>query len=338
MTQVITLFYYMKLTGYLKGSGKLGNIVVSNVAGVSIARDYNPNVSNPSTTAQMNQRAKMKLASQIAAALAPVIAIPKEGLISSRNRFIKKNFAYFSADAGVAQVSYENLQLTDGNTGLPAIHASRVRGESLTLQLQQSADAAVSRVVYVIYRKTDEQTLQFIGSAIVEEAGDDGLFTAELSDVEGDVIIWAYGMKDRSSAASVKYGSYSIASGEDIASLVTARTLSAAEYAMTQTRGCTIFAADSESIRVPDGYAAVYITATEGGSVSGAQFANGRRVVEIGTSVTITATPDTGMMFKGWRKNGTTSYVSTDVEYTFAVQGTTDLVGVFEEVGELGGI
>ena len=46
----------MKIRGYLKGKGKLGNIVLSTVAGETIARDYNPEVANPNTAAQVEQR------------------------------------------------------------------------------------------------------------------------------------------------------------------------------------------------------------------------------------------------------------------------------------------
>ena len=68
----------MKVRGYIKGSGKLGNIVCSTVAGETIARDYNPEVSNPNTETQVAQRAKFKLMSQLSSVMAPVIAIPKE--------------------------------------------------------------------------------------------------------------------------------------------------------------------------------------------------------------------------------------------------------------------
>lgn len=64
----------MKLQGFLKGVGKVENLVVSQVGGVTIARAYQPNVSNPKTEKQVDQRARLKLASQIAAAMSPVIA------------------------------------------------------------------------------------------------------------------------------------------------------------------------------------------------------------------------------------------------------------------------
>ena len=70
----------MKINSILgKMTGKVGNIVVASVGGEVIGREYNPNVSNPNTSAQQNTRSKFKLASQLSATMAPVIAIKKEG-------------------------------------------------------------------------------------------------------------------------------------------------------------------------------------------------------------------------------------------------------------------
>ena len=337
----------MKLEGYLKGTGKLGNMVTSRVAGVTIARDYNPNVANPNTVAQMNQRARMKLASQLAAALAPVIAIAKEGLVSSRNLFIKKNMDSIIANNGEAQVTYENIQLTNGNTGLPAITATREAGTSITVQLAESADAAVSRVVYVVYRKTNENILQFVGSAVQDEAGDDGLFPVQFADINGDVIIWAYGMKDRSTSASVKYGSYNVNTGEDIARLWMNRTLSASDYQTTVTRGVTLFADAEGTVSAGENQNLVFITASGPGTVAGTGFTGNRKAVTAGESCTVTATPNDGSQFDGWKLNGTDTLVSSEASYTFTPTQQTDLVAYFSTPGssndnsgdgELGGL
>ena len=81
----------MKLSGIAgTGSGKLGSQVYASVAGEQIVRNYQPKVSNPNTTKQVNQRSRFKLMSQLSAAMASVIVIPKEGMRSSRNLFSKK--------------------------------------------------------------------------------------------------------------------------------------------------------------------------------------------------------------------------------------------------------
>ena len=52
-----------------KVSGKIGAVVFSTSGGQTISREYNPHVSNPNTQAQIDQRARMKLMSQLSAAL-----------------------------------------------------------------------------------------------------------------------------------------------------------------------------------------------------------------------------------------------------------------------------
>lgn len=306
-------------------TGKLGGIVYSVNSGQMIAREYQPNVSNPNTEAQVNQRAKLKLMSQVAAALAPVIVIPKEGLKSSRNLFIKKNFDKTSADGGVAQVTYENLQITAGNAALPAIELTRSQEAGITARLSQRADASISRVVYISYSKTSENTLQYMQSIIVDNAGADGTFPGSLLYLEGDVVVFAYGMKDLTAKARAKYAEYNVASGEDIARLAASRNISYSDYQFTQTRGTTLFAGESESTAIPDGSARVFVTAGNGGSVAGAG------VFQIGQQVTVTATPAEGFSFVGWYRNGSNELISSNTQYSFTLQATTDLVARFRD-------
>lgn len=309
--------------------GKIGSIVYSTNAGQTIAREYNPHVANPNTTAQINQRARLKLASQLAAALAPVIAIPRDGMKTPRNLFISSNMDKIIANDGVAQVTYENLQLTNGNAGLPTITATRNDQNALTLALQSSADASVSRVVYNIYKKSSENTLQFIASRIVSVAGENGTFPTTIANMAGELVIFAYGMKDLSAAASAKYGNYSVTDGQDIARLVMSRTLSAGDYQFTRTRGTTLFSGSSEVITPGDGQFMVYLTASGNGTVSGDGFTNGRKAVDVGESVTITATPNTGSTFTGWRYAGESSNFSNTNPLTLPVNNSLDIVAMF---------
>ena len=288
-----------------------------------IARSYNPYVSNPNTVAQVNQRASFKLLSQIAAVMAPVIAIPKEGLRSSRNLFVKKNSGFASADNGVAQITYENLQLTNSSVGLPSIVATRSAANGIQIELAEDCSASLSRVVYILYRKTSEATLQYVQSIIVDAAGDEGTFPGTLLYTEGDIVLFAYGMKDLNASATAKYADYSVSNGEDVARLVLTRNISMSDFQFTQTRGTTMFADENETTPVGDNEARVYVTATAGGTASGAG------VFTLGSSVTVSATPNDGYMFAGWRENGGSTIISTAQNYTFTLTGQTDLVAVF---------
>ena len=308
-----------------KMTGKIGSLVLANSGGSVVAREYNPNVSNPNTTKQVDQRAKLKLMSQIAAALAPVIVIPKEGLKSSRNLFIKKNFKSVSAESGVAQVTYENLQITAGNAAIPAIHVLRSQQSGVQVYLEDRCDASISRVVYILYKKTSEQTLQYMQSVVAENATAEGNFPATMLYIEGDIVVFAYGMKDLNGKATAKYSDYNVQSGLDIAELTMSRQMSLKDFQFTQTRGTTLFAGESESVEVPEGSSRVFVTALGPGSVSGAG------VFVDGSQVTVVATPDSGKFFRGWKLNGTNSYVSTDASYTFTLNGQTDIIAVFAD-------
>lgn len=306
-----------------KISGKLGAVVFAVSGGKTISREYNPNVSNPSTQAQVDQRARLKLMSQLSASLAPVLAMQKDGLVSARNQFVKKNFAASTAIAGAAQITYENLQLTNGNAGLPGIVATRAQESGILIQLAEDASAAVSRVVFIMYRKTTELTLQLVQSVVVESAGLNGTFPASMVYTEGDLVFYAYGMKDLNANATANYGNMQVADAVDVARLVATRKVDSSSYQFTQTRGATMYAGENEIAPVPEGSARVFVTATAGGSVSGGG------VYQIGQSATVVATPAAGYIFQGWSRNGSVEILSTDASYTFEVEEQTDLVASF---------
>lgn len=228
----------MKLNGLAgKGSGKLGSNVYAVSGGEQIVRQYNPVVANPSTPAQVAQRSRLKLASQIAAAMANVIAIPKSGLVSSRNAFMKRNFDLFVGSENGASCQYSKLQLTGSAVGLPAVNAEKSDAQTLSIELASSATAVASRVIYNIFAKTTEQQLMLIASRVVTEAGENGTFPLEVTTSAAELVVYAYGMRDMSSSASAKYGNYHVQSGEDIAKLVANRKLSAADFTFTNTQG-----------------------------------------------------------------------------------------------------
>lgn len=306
-----------------KINGKIGGVVFSTSGGIQISREYNPNVANPNTQAQVNQRARMKLMSQLSATLAPVITMQKMGLVSARNQFTKRNFGYSYVSNGEAQVSYENLQLTQGNAALPRI----VFGGSqpnFYLELETSADTSVSRVVWIVYRKTAEGKLQLMYSAIEENAGEDGKFKHMLPSTWGDdnYVFYAYGMKDMNAKATAQYGDLNVTTANDLATLVASRKISLTDYQFTQTRGATSNGGQPID-PTPAGMARVYVTASGNGSVSGGG------LFEIGTQVTVVATPGENARLLGWYKNGSETRLSTSESYTFTLNETVDLVAQF---------
>lgn len=314
----------MKLYGYLKGNGKLGNIVVSQVGGETIARDYQPNVSNPNTQMQVNQRGRFKLMAQIAAALAPVIAIPKKGLVSGRNQFVSRNIGQVYANDNVTSVSVENLQLTAGSSGLPAVVASRTAAAgSISVKLASSAAMACSRVVYCMFVKTSYERLQYVTSIVADDVDGDGLFAAQLPAVGADAVIYAYGIKDLNAAASAAYGNYGVQNGEDVARLILSRSLSMSDYSFTQTRGTTLYGGELGNNSAGDGETSVFVTANGNGTVRGGG------IYAQGSNVSLQAVANEGSNFVGWFENGSSRVVSQNPVMTFKAQQIADYVAIF---------
>lgn len=317
-----------------KTTGKVGGLVYATAGGEQIVREYNPNVSNPSTDAQVNQRAKMKLMSQLSASLASVIAMTKTGLVSKRNKFTKINFEYAYAVDGTAQVSYENLQLTEGNLSLPQIGGTAQDGR-MQVFFADAPSANISRVVWCIFTKTSEGKLEFVDSHIVSERGNAGAYFAWLSNVSfgintspsQDYVIYAYGMIDTNAQATARYGNLNVETATDLAKLVATRALDYQNYQFTGTRGATWKRGETQpqysGTAIGPNQIRVYVTATTGGTVSGGG------VYDIGDEVTLTATANTGFDFVKWQINGGGDY-STRNPVTLTASETIDLVAVFE--------
>ena len=321
---------------YGKTTGKIGSIVFATSGGETIAREYNPHVANPNTQAQVNQRARLKLMSQLSAALSPVLAMTKEGLVSKRNKFTAKNMSACYASNGIAQITYENVQLTEGNTALPSINANGIIEDyfmDIIGFLNTEPSAQINRVVYCLFKKTTEGKLEYLSSVISNTRGTRKWFEFTFEHlVPAEFVIFAYGMSDTSEAATAAYGNLNVITASDLARLVATRTINYQDYQFTQTRAITI-ASDGIPVQPETpGNLRVYVTALgDGGTVSGGgSFAPG-------TSVTVVATPASNYRFVRWVKNGTSQTISTDATYTFTIQEQTDLVAVFEEIGGGGG-
>lgn len=325
---------------YGKTTGKIGSIVFSTSGGETIAREYNPHVANPNTQAQVDQRARMKLMSQLSASLAPVIAMTKEGLVSKRNKFVKRNFANSYASGGVAQISYENVQLTEGNAALPTIAGEVVTKDGVktgVVYLYNTPTSSISRVVWCIFQKTDEGKLTLLESKIVSQRYDedvDGYFACYSEEMAFDnedkaaenYVIYAYAMSDTSERATAQYGNLNVSSANDLARLVASRTINFTDYLFSQTRGASWNAGQTHITTVTQGYTRVFVTALgNGGTVSGGG------AFAIGSQVTVTATPASGWTFRNWLYNGTANVASTSATYTFTLNEQTDLIAVFDE-------
>lgn len=234
------------LTG--TGSGKLGSSVFSVTAGKQIVRQYQPVVTNPSTQTQVNNRARLKLISQLSAVMGDVIAIPRQGNVSSRNLFVSDNYHATEAINGVATVDLSAIGLTRGGINIPYVNAVRVDTTSIDVELADKANQIVSRVVYVMFYRNRSGELQLADSAVVETAGDDGKFAYSFEYIAQDVVVYAYGIFDKNTKATAKFSDYAVETGTQVASLISDRKVSDTDYLISKTQG--IFLVGETSIEV----------------------------------------------------------------------------------------
>lgn len=309
-----------------------GAVLKGQVGGGTQIAAVPASVANPNTEMQVETRSKFKLMSQLAANMADVIAIPREGTKSPRNIFFSINSENAHSTNGVAQISLENVQLTKSSVGLPQITVLRGEAEDFwALQLKMASDVSTiaSRVCYVIMEKNSEGNLTVLGDPIVNVTDDNKDATLEWGDTGAangkNIIVYAYGMRDRDGAAAAKYGNMKVEGSTDVARLITNRTFSTADYSFTQTRGASLYSNQSSIDPVPENSVRVYVTALGNGTVTGAG------TYTIGSQVTVKATPGNGATFQGWKINSSSSgYVSTSASYSFtAPSDTVDLVAEF---------
>ena len=331
----------MKLSSILgKGSGKLGAAVFSNNNGQQVVRQYQPKVKNPNTVAQTMQRARFKLMTQIASSMAPVIAIPKSGAVTSRNMFVKKNMPLVVGTEDGAQLVYENLQLTSGTRALPGIYVEREAGK-LKIGLLQAPTGNISRVAYCAFAKDSEGQLSYEWSIVSSTPGAQGTFDVETDDIVSlDVVFYAYGMIDTNASAKALFENYHVDSATDLAKLIATRKLSLSDFALTKTRGTTLKAGENQNVVVPAGSYGLYVNATTGGYVT--VWINNEESDHIrndaslndaytaGTAVKLVATSDETYRFVEWRDQNTGAVIGSNATYQFNLNKKVDVLAVFE--------
>lgn len=225
----------MKLQGILgKGTGKLGNAVFAVSGGEQIMREYNPNVSNPNTEAQIAQRAKLKLVSQLAAVLAPAIGFAKMGLVSARNQFVSKNIGKTTYENNEAGIDLTDVEMTPSNVAFPGVVSSGGSAGAIAVGLETGAASDIKRVVYFAFEKAESNQLHYVTSKIVTEAGEGRTFPTTLNLPVGKVVVYAYGIKDNSVNATIRYEDYMSLQNDDDATLEVVALFRTSGYGLTK--------------------------------------------------------------------------------------------------------
>lgn len=243
-----------------KQSGKLGQSVLSTRYGEQIQRAYVKEIANPKTEAQVATRSRFKLASQLSAVMADVIAIPRVGSKTGRNQFVSACMDITSEAAGVAQVDLNSVQLTKSQRGLIGFTATRdTANDKISVALKGANGSELSRVVYVAFEKQNDGSLVQLASQVVSSPGSNNTFPADLKGSTKSVVVYAYGMTDKDGAASVKFGNLNAPTAEQVAKLLTTSSDTLSGVSLTKTNGATmnegVNSCDSDDNVIPTGIA-----------------------------------------------------------------------------------
>ena len=248
-----------------KQSGKLGQSVLSTRYGEQIQRAYVKEIANPKTEAQVATRSRFKLASQLSAVMADVIAIPRVGSKTGRNQFVSACMDITSEAAGVAQVDLNSVQLTKSQRGLIGFTATRdTANNKISVALKGANGSELSRVVYVAFEKQNNGSLVQLASQVVSSPGTNNTFPADLKGSTKSVVVYAYGMTDKDGATSVKFGNLNAPTAEQVAKLLTTSSDTLSGVSLTKTNGATMNegsnSADSDDNVIPTDMAFAGVT------------------------------------------------------------------------------
>lgn len=187
--------------------GKLGSSVFSISKGITLERQYQPKVFNPQTIGQVQQRAKFKLLSGLASVVAPFACLPKKGLQTQANVFIKKNMPLVSFNKGTALIDMLNIQISGGSNSFvkPTFTIETGVGKGY-ISAEDVENAGFDGVVFLVVGTKRPSIARIIGKVVL--APSDGAFSIEFPTVKdySEYHLYSYGIK-LSDKGVLNYGS-----------------------------------------------------------------------------------------------------------------------------------
>lgn len=231
----------MKLQGFVgKGSGKLGASVWTVRKGVQVVREYTDKVSNPNTPAQVGQRAKFKLLTQLSAIVAGAgmyFRNLKPGE-SMRNAFMRANMGAVTLNpaGNIALLNTDEVALTDGNKMAPSATFNRATG-IVTVDVSDTAMSDIMGVGYAVITMPDLGRVLGYSGRTEKEDGKTSIsiqvnVPPQLMSKTG-VLIWGYRFADE--AARAKYETIAASETADVVALEFDRMLRDGLIEPTQT-------------------------------------------------------------------------------------------------------
>ena len=195
-------------------SGKMGAAVFRVRAGEQVVTQYNPVVANPNTLPQQNGRAKFKLVSQLAVALASIIVAPADRRLTARNSFVSRNYGLTTLDpdpaaAEKALINVANVQLTPSSRPFGNIQVGYA-DDKLNVAITSPGAANTGRTGKIAL--VGFGTMGVTKSPYVIKEVDITFGVSDLVNVDfdslpaGDYVVLAYGIDTTSAARSLSLG------------------------------------------------------------------------------------------------------------------------------------
>lgn len=180
----------MKSTGLFgKNSGRIGGVVYSNYRGVQVVRTYQPRVSNPNSAAQVAQRAKFKLVSQVATSLKRELKmsfVPAVAKETPRNAFVKEMLKKTTYSNNKAVLPIEDIVLT--NSRVPGFSSLSATQQIIMGTLSPGyTEKARVRMVFLGYYDGGE-IVAYATSEVVPQASSDENGTTYMVSVQPPIV------------------------------------------------------------------------------------------------------------------------------------------------------
>ena len=179
------------LGGY---TGKLGTTVGSSWKGINVVRTYQPNVANPNSQEQQDQRSAFKQISQIASLLLGPIVKPfwdnKATRMSGYNAFIKANLLGAVKNG---KIDPEKFILSQGRIGYEKVYISKIYSNEIDFTWNSTIPAfgaGTDTLSYVAYTSEMEIIDFGVNVALREKKGAEINLPTDFESIEYFVFSW----------------------------------------------------------------------------------------------------------------------------------------------------
>lgn len=179
------------LGGY---TGKLGTTVGSSWKGINVVRTYQPNVANPNSQGQQDQRNAFKQISQVASLLLGPIVKPfwdsKATKMSGYNAFIQANLLGAVKNG---KIDPEKFILSQGRIGFSKVYVSKIYSNEIEFTWRNvipAFGASTDTLSYVAYTAEMEIIDFGVNVALRENQGVDIFLPTDFQRIEYFVFTW----------------------------------------------------------------------------------------------------------------------------------------------------